>query len=718
MRRNLKWRFLLVLAVTGYFFWQAWPLKEKIHLGLDLQGGMHLVLRVDTSAIPEKAREDAAERALEVIRNRIDEFGVREPSIQQQGQDRILIQLPGVTDRQRALDLIGQTAHLEFKLVSDDGSLLSEALAGTIPEGYELLYDEQTPLLVEKQAALTGERLVDAIVAFDSSRFNEPYVAIEFDAEGSKEFAKVTAANVRRRLAIVLDGKIRSAPVINEAIPSGRAQITGNFTVSDASDLAIILRSGALPAPLIVEEERTVGPTLGSDSIQHGIRAAWFGGLLIVVFMAVYYLFCGLLANAALLLNMVILFGALASLGATLTLPGIAGIILTIGMAVDANVLIYERIREELRLGKTLQGAVDQGYKRAFLTILDSNLTTLVSAVILFWLGTGPVRGFAVTLTIGLFSSMFTALVATRLLFDVAIGSWKLKKLTMLQLLKEPKINYMKIRKPCYLLSFILVTGGILFFIVRGEKNLSVEFSGGSVQEFYFNPAVSVDQVRGSLGEIGLSDVTIQKVGDDQHLLIRAKEGTFENIQRKLHTDFPDRGIELLKVESIGPVVSKELRRNAAWALILSLLGICAYVGFRFEWRFAIAAIIALLHDVLITLGAVSVSGREVSVTLIAAVLTIAGYSINDTIVIFDRIRENMRLMKKLSFRELVNLSVNQTMSRTLLTTLTVLLVAVSLYSLGGTVINDFAFALLVGLISGTYSTIFVASPLVVDWKK
>lgn len=718
MRRNLKWRVLLVLAVIGFSAWAAWPLQEKIQLGLDLQGGMHLVLRVDTSGLPENARTDATERALEVIRNRIDEFGVKEPSIQRQGEDRILIQLPGITDRERALALIGQTAHLEFQLVSDDSTLIQQALAGTAPDGYELLYDDKNPLLVQKQAAMAGDRLVDARLAFDSSRFNEPYVGIEFNAEGAKEFAVLTAANVGRRLAIVLDGKVKSAPVINEAIPSGHAQITGNFNVDSASDLSIVLRSGALPAPLVVEEERTVGPTLGSDSIEHGIRAILLGGLLVVVFMTIYYLFCGVLADIALFLNLVIVLGCMAAFNATLTLPGIAGIILTIGMAVDANVLIYERIREELRLGKTLRGAVDNGYKRVFLTILDSNLTTLVSAVILFWLGTGPVRGFAVTLTIGLFSSMFTALTVTRVLFDIVLSSGKLTKVTMLQMFKEPKLDYMRLRKFFYAVSSAVIIGSIFFFIVRGEKNLSVEFAGGSVQEFYFQPTVPVEQVRGALKEIGLENAAIQQVGDDQHLLIRSGKGSFEGIQKKLTDTFSDRKIEVLKVENIGPVVSKELKRNAVWALFLSILGICAYVAFRFEWRFGLAAIIALLHDVIIAIGAVSLSGREMSVTVVAAVLTIAGYSINDTIVIFDRIRENMRLLKKLSFKDLVNLSVNQTMSRTILTSLTVFLVVLCLYFVGGEVINDFAFTLIVGLISGSYSTIFIASPLLVDWKK
>ncbi len=718
MYRNLKWRILLVIGVVGLCFWQGWPPKDRISLGLDLQGGMHLVLRVDTSGLPEKAKEDAATRALEIIRNRIDEFGVREPSIQQQGTDRILIQLPGVTDRARALELIGRTAHLEFKLVADDPNLLQQALGGTVPEGYELLYLEKEPLLIQKEVSLTGEKLVDARIAFDQSHFNQPYVGIEFDGEGAKKFAEVTAVNVGRRLAIVLDGKVRSAPRINEAIPSGRAQISGSFTVDEATDLSIVLRSGALPAPIVVEEERTVGPSLGSDSIEKGIQATLLGGVLVVVFMAIYYLFCGVVADIALFLNLIMILGLLAYFGATLTLPGIAGIVLTIGMAVDANVLIYERIREELRLGKTLQSAIEQGYKRAFLTILDSNLTTLVSSIILFYLGTGPVRGFAVTLTIGLFSSMFTALVVTRVLFHMALLSGKLTKLPMLQMLKEPKLDYIRVRKFFYAFSLFLVIASIVIFVVRGEKNLSVEFSGGTVQEFYFEPVLSIDKIRTSLSELGLAGATIQQVGDTHHILIRTGKEVFETIRARFQRDFPDHKMEVLKVENVGPVISQELKRNALWALALSLVGICFYVAFRFEWRFGIAAIIALFHDVIVALGAVCFTNRELSVTVVAALLTIAGYSINDTIVIFDRIRENMRLMRKMEFNDLVNLSINQTMSRTILTSLTVFLVVLSLFFLGGEVINDFAFTMLIGVISGSYSTIFVASPLLVDWRK
>ena len=425
MNKNLKWKALLIAAITLWSVWSMFPLDKKINLGLDLQGGIHLVLRVDTEKVPEKARHDAVERALEIVRNRIDQFGVKEPSIQRQGDNSIAVQLPGVTDRERAIELIGRTALLEFKMVSDDPAKLEAARAGTVPDGYELKTDDETgeQLLLEKEVALTGESLVTASVKFDQSRFNEPIVALEFNAQGAKKFAQVTGDNVGRRLAIILDGKIHSAPRINERIPSGQAVITGRFKQEQAADLAIVLRAGALPAPIIMEEERTVGSLLGHDSIQAGVKATIIGGILVVAFMSLYYLLAGVIASLAVALNFLIIMGVLASFHFTLTLPGIAGMILTVGMAVDANVLINERIREELKTGKALRSAVAAGYHKAFSAIFDSNFTTLIAAVLLFQFGTGPIRGFGITLSIGLIASMFTAIVATRVILDLLMLS-------------------------------------------------------------------------------------------------------------------------------------------------------------------------------------------------------------------------------------------------------------------------------------------------------
>jgi len=524
--KKISWRMVLVLAITivavvytlPTFQPALWPYK-KINLGLDLQGGMHLVLEVDTikavestveriaqemrtslreerirvaaldriggtkiSAkisgqeniekfqklldkdfkdlrivskttgdnaldivldLPQKESDGiqllAAEQALETIRNRIDQFGVNEPDIRNQGDNRILIQLPGIKDPQRAKELIGKTALLEFKLL-DERNDVETALKGEAPPGSEVLYqvatdketqrEIKTPYLIKKRTLLTGAYLTDAKVQIDS-RFNEPYVSIDFDKKGARIFERITEENVKKRLAIILDNKVYSAPVIQEKISGGAARITGNFTAETARDLAIVLRAGALPAPVNIIEERTVGPSLGTDSIRKGLIAMLIGGLVVVLFMAIYYKGSGLIADLALLLNIVLIAGGLAAFQATLTLPGIAGIILTIGMAVDANVLIFERIREELAIGKTPRAAVDAGFNRAALTILDANITTLIAALVLFQFGTGPVKGFAVTLSLGVISSVFTALIVSRLIFDYLLMNRKIKQLSI-----------------------------------------------------------------------------------------------------------------------------------------------------------------------------------------------------------------------------------------------------------------------------------------------
>lgn len=530
--QSMKWRSLLYAAIISVAVVYLLPTfvkmpaglepylpKDKIALGLDLQGGMHLVIEVETEKalansleryasdleeylynekIPfdsvkvigatsieakiteadarEKVRQvlqknfpilkeqkldeskdgvaftlqvdaleakqlkkTATEQALETIRNRIDQFGVAEPTIQLQGEDQIVIQLPGIKDPKRAIELIGKTALLEFKLVDEQNSV-EDALKGDIPADCELLYQrdvnpktgevKKTPYVLKKKTLLTGDRLVDAKVQIDS-RFNEPYVSMEFDSRGGKIFERVTAKNIKKRLAIILDNNVYSAPVIQDRIAGGHAQITGRFGMEEARDLAIVLRAGSLPAPVKILEKRSVGPSLGQDSINQGIKAMLIGCLAVIIFMIAYYRLSGIVANIALVLNILLLLAALAGFGATLTVPGLAGIVLTIGMAVDANVLIYERIREELRNGKTVKAAVDTGFSRAFATIFDSNLTTMISAIFLLQFGTGPVKGFAVTLIIGLLANMFTAVAVTRLIFDYFVLQRRVKTISI-----------------------------------------------------------------------------------------------------------------------------------------------------------------------------------------------------------------------------------------------------------------------------------------------
>ncbi len=404
------------------------------------QGGvLKLTYALDSNEV-DYTKKRAIDQALEVIRNRVDQFGVSEPEITRQGTDQILIQLPGISDTQRAVNLIGKTALLEFKLVDEEGNL-DEALKGSIPPGdiilYQRIVDPKTggvrkvPFLLKERTLMTGEYLKDARVDFDRSRFNEPYVAMEFDDVGGKLFEQITGQNVGKRLAIILDDNVYSAPVIKDRIPGGRAVIEGRFDVNEANDLAIVLRAGALPAPVKIIEDRTVGPSLGQDSIRKGIVSTLVSAGLVVLFMIVYYKFAGVVADVALILNIVFTLAALAIFRATLTLPGIAGLVLSVGMAVDANILIHERIKEELRMGKTIRAAIDQGYHRAFSAIIDSNLTTLFSGIILYQFGTGPVKGFAVTLSIGILANLFTAVYITRWIFDFYTLKTKVAKLSI-----------------------------------------------------------------------------------------------------------------------------------------------------------------------------------------------------------------------------------------------------------------------------------------------
>ena len=530
---KLGWRagIAAVLIVVAFVFlvpslsselppwWSSILPKERIHLGLDLQGGVHLILEVEAKKAVEshlerivddlrqdfrknklkygeikrnglvgvevvlmrgedqKVFEDlvknnypdfklqgggtvekgtmfqmtlntpvathlmklASEQALETIRNRVDQFGVTEPDIRPQPNYRILIQLPGIKDAKRAIDLIGKTALLEFKLLDEENSV-EEALKGNVPPGDEILYQSttdrktgrrvNTPYLLKRRSPLTGESITDARVQLDS-RYGEPYVSLSFDSRGARTFERITGENVGKRLAIVLDNNVYSAPVIQDRISGGKAQITGHFTMEEAKDLAIVLRAGALPAPVKILEERTVGPSLGQDSINQGMKAALVGGLAVILFMAVYYALAGVIADLAVLLNIFFIMAGLAAFGATLTLPGIAGIILTIGMAVDANVLIFERIREELRLGKPMRAAIDAGFARATVTIIDSNLTTLLTALVLFQFGTGTVKGFAVTLSIGLIANFYTGVHLTRVIFDYLYGYRRWSKMSI-----------------------------------------------------------------------------------------------------------------------------------------------------------------------------------------------------------------------------------------------------------------------------------------------
>jgi len=728
MRKKLKWKFILVIVIIATCLWLFYPPSEKINLGLDLQGGMHLVIRADVDKLPDNAKADATNRVIETLRNRIDQFGVSEPLIQKQGRDRIVIQLPGITDRDRALQIIKQTAHLELKLVEDDEKKLRAAKAGKVPAGYELKYliptreggdaaKNKEPLLLHKEASLTGDSLVDARAQQGSMGFY-PEVVFSLNTKGGRRFARLTKNNIGKRLAIVLDGKVKSAPVIKSEIPSGKGQIEGQFSWDEATDLALVLRAGALPVPIQIEEERTVGPTLGRDSIERGIKAVLFGGILVIVFMAIYYLIAGLIADFALCSNIVIILGALAYFKATLTLPGIAGLILTIGMAVDANVLIFERIREEFRRGKPLRLAVATGYNKAFSTIMDANLTTLITALILFKVGTGPIKGFAITLSIGILASMFTALVVTRLIFDSLLLNKRFNKLHFLQFFTQTNIDFLKRRHIAYFLSVAIIIAGMISFVAKGSSNFGIDFMGGTLEQIRFEKPIKLDEIRSIVNGAGIESAQLQGFGEDNEILIKTDTDTSKGIKEALEKNLKDNKFEILRMEHVGPTVGRELRKKALLAVALALIGMLIYISLRFEFIFAVGAIVALFHDALITVGILSICGMQISLPVIAAILTIVGYSINDTIVVFDRIREDTKLWQasKKDFKKIVNGAINETLSRTILTSSTTLMVVATLFIFGGAAIRDFAFTLMIGVVIGTYSSVYVASPILVDW--
>ncbi|MBI3999519.1 MAG: protein translocase subunit SecD [Candidatus Omnitrophica bacterium] len=722
MDKYFKWKAILIVAVIGLSIYFLYPPQEKIHLGLDLKGGMHILLEVEIEKIPEKLREGAVERATEIIQNRIDQFGVREPYITRQGKSQIVVQLPGLTDQDRAREIVAKTAHLEFKLVSDDEKIIKEALAGSVPEGYEIKQVEEEgqladTLVLEKEPVLTGDKLTNASVGFDS--YGQSIVEIQFDKEGAAIFDAATFKNIGRRLAIVLDGKVHSAPVIRDRIPNGRGQISGSFTVQQASDLALVLKAGALPAPVKIIEERTVGPTLGQDSIRSGIYASIGGAAFVVIFMVVYYLLPGFIASFAIFLNLLILLGVMAQTGASLTLPGIAGIILTMGMAVDANVLINERIREEKKLGKAIRSVISAGYHKAFSAILDSNVTTILSALILLWFGTGPLRGFAVTLSIGLAASMFTAIFVTRIIFDFLTRDRREISLNMLQLIPEPKIDWLGKRWFGYTFSAVMVAIGLFGIFVKGPQQLGLDFTGGTVEEIHLNQDTDLGKIRSALAGAGLQDMQLQHYGrpEERNILIRTKSESTQVIQKALLNLLGQNQFEIRRSETLGPSAGKELFGKALKAIALAMGLMLVYLTWRFKFLYAVCAIIPLLHDVTVSLGIFFLTGREFSLPIVAAVLTIIGYSVNDTIVTFDRVREDAKIFRKEELSKIVNVSINQTFSRTLITSATALFGVLALYLFGGAAINDFAFILLVGFISGVYSTIFVAGPLAVDWS-
>jgi SecD/SecF fusion protein len=663
----------------------------------------------------------ATEQSLEIVRRRIDQIGVAEPTIQRVGADRILVQLPGVQDPNHIRKLLGSTAKLSFHLLSDS-NIGSRSLPGA---------DDGQRYQVKIRSAMTGERLKDARMAFDE-RSGQPVINFRLDRRGAQQFSDITRANVGRQFAIVLDGKVLSAPVINEHIGGGSGQISGHFTAQQANDLAALLRAGALPAPLTVIEERTVGPDLGSDAIRSGVLAGLAGFGLVTLFMLLLYGGWGLLANLALFLNVALTVAALTALGATLTLPGIAGIVLSIGLAVDANVLINERIREESRKGASVMAALDRGFRRAYATILDSNLTALIATSLLFYFGSGPVRGFAVTMGLGIGISLFTAVAVVRVLMAAIVRARRLSHIRIAPLLPirlvpdGTAISFMRARFLGIGLSAVLSIASVLLFLKPG-LNYGVDFKGGIQMQVALSAAVPLNEFRSALERLGLGEISLQEFGEARHILVRAERQpggeqeqttALQKIRSALSTI--DKGATIQSTEVVGPKVSGELASAGALAVFLASVAMLIYIWFRFEWHFAVGAIATLVLDVTKTVGFFVLTGLEFNLTAIAALLTLIGYSVNDKVVVYDRMRENMRLFKNMPLRELIDRSINETLARSLYTSVTAFLAVLPMAIWGGNAVASFAIPMTFGIAVAASSSIFIAAPILLflgDWR-
>ncbi|NYZ11181.1 protein translocase subunit SecD [Azospirillum sp. RWY-5-1] len=674
-----------------------------------------------------RSRVDAAvEQSLEIIRRRIDQVGVAEPTIQRVGADRILVQLPGLQDPSRIRGLLGSTAKLTFHM-------LASGDPGQLGRGVRLLpgADDGRQYPIENRIALAGERLSDASASFDQ-RTGEPIVSFRLDASGTRRFADITTQNVGKPFAIVLDGKVLSAPVIREPITGGSGQISGSFTVQQASDLAALLRAGALPAPLTVIEERTVGADLGGDAVRMGIVTGAVGFALVFGFMLLLYGRWGLLANVALALNVVLTLSALSLMGATLTLPGIAGIVLGIGLAVDANVLINERIREETRKGRSAFPALDAGFRRAYSTIIDSNVTALIATALLFLFGTGPVRGFAVTMGIGIAISMFTAVSIVRVVMTEIVRRRRLAVLRIeppfgLKLIPDgTSIPFMRGRFAGIGVSALLSLASIGLFISPG-LNYGVDFRGGIQMELSTAGPADLGALRDGLDRMGLGEIALQQFGGPSSVLIRAERQpggeeaqskAVERIRAELATIAPGSTIE--RTEVVGPKVSGELATAGMLSVVLASLAMLAYIWVRFDWPFAVGAIATLVLDVTKTVGFFALTGIDFNLTAIAALLTLIGYSVNDKVVVYDRMRENMRLYKSMGLRAMIDLSINETLARSLYTSITAFLALLPMAVWGGSAVESFAVPMVFGIVIAASSSVFIAAPILLflgDWR-
>ncbi|MGC5360423.1 protein translocase subunit SecD [Streptomyces sp. DT24] len=705
-------------------------------LGLDLQGGTRMVLQAKDSDTA-KADRDSTDRTLEVLRQRIDSLGVAEPTLTRSGEDRIIVELPDVQDPRKAAEVIGKTAQLSFHAVQGPGAEPPEAdkpATGEAGAG-RTLPDEQGRRLALGPVKLSGAGVKDATANFDAQQGAGWTVSLDFHKSAGREWTKLTgeaACNPvqddRRRVAIVLDDKIISSPQVDQSIgckvglPSGSTQITGSFSANEARDLALLIKGGALPLPVEIVEQRTVGPTLGAAAIDASAQAALIGAAATALFIILIYRFFGALAAVALAAYGVISYAALVALGVTLTLPGLAGFVLAIGMAVDANVLVFERAREEYAAhpNRTLRSAMTAGFRNAWSAVADSNVTTLIAAGLLFFLGSGSVKGFGVTLAIGVIASMFSALVIARALTEIASSSRFVTTRSGVNGIARPgrvrtwlaRRDPQLFRRPnrWLLISAALIVVAVLGIVVRGV-NFGVEFTGGRLVEYSTSRPVDVETARSALSGAGFGDAEVTTAGAGD---LSVRTGKLDNeAEHTLRAALAAEGGETTKIrdELIGPSLGDELRRNALIALAVAVVFQLAYLAIRFRWTFAVASVGALVHDVIILVGAFAWLGRTVDGIFLASLLTVIGYSVNDSVVVFDRVRELWAKNPRASLTTVANRAVIQTVPRTVNTGMGALFILVALAVLGGDSLEDFALALLIGICVGTYSSVMTAVP-------
>lgn len=707
---------LLVLGLiiaSVLYIWQPWTDESAIKLGLDLQGGLRVTLVSET---PNPAADDL-NTARNIVQNRVNQFGVAEALVQTAGNDKVVVELPGLTadDQQRALDLIGQQAVLEFRIV--------RAAANAVATEF-LTLDDLEPV------AFTGEIISDASAQFQQAPGQPagPVVVFEIRSGDQQAFGNFTGSNVSRRMAIVLDGVIVTAPTLQSRI-SDSGQITGMGSLQEAADVAVVLRSGSLPISLKVDEVRSIGPTLGQDSINAGTTAAAIGGIAVILAVLIYYgpLFGGVLAVGVLII-MLFVFGVLGALGAALTLPGLAGLVLTIGAAIDGNVISFERVREELREGKSLRVAMKRGFGLSVSAIVDANLTSLLVAGALYQYTTGAVRGFAVTLAIGIVAAMFVNLVVVPWALTLIAGN---RQRSFMRLGKDIRgLEFVRRAAPIVAASMFLAVASLAYVGIAGLK-LSTDFTGGSSILLDFPASTTSADVRNAITDLnvpgvdGMAATIVEIEGGTNLMSVRVglpEQDSTATDQFALElasvTD-----AELLSAEFVGPSVGADLRRGAVLSVLVSLGLILVYIGARFwpNWIVAVGTVIATAHDVAITLGVLALFGLEFTIPVLAALLFVVGYSLNDSIIISDRVRENVRTLRGMNYQEIVDLSVNQVLSRTIVTSSTTLLPVLALLFFGGSVLTGFSITLMVGIVVGTFSSIFVLSPLMVwgrDWAR